>query len=188
MKKGLMFAIMMVLLVGTVVAQTPQAKQVSGQITAAVSEMLQNVIEINDKTCSDEHILIGQKEMHSSTLDYLSMLPMTSYPYTRQVLPVFIDREGVLVSIDEIKVYGYFSGHALTGDTCELYLNDILCETYVKQTSNGEDELFYDTLPTSCVSALNIDELNEFKMDCPILNNQGIGIWKILYDATWKSC
>jgi hypothetical protein len=188
MKKGLIVSILMVLLVGTVVAQTPQAQAIPSQLMSAVSEMLENVIEINEKTCSDEPIVLAQQSHSGSEHSFFVMAPGSRNPFSRNFLPVFSEREGELVSIDRMSVYGLFHGNAPVGDTCELLLNDVLCGTYVKQTNTGDDEYFYDVLPTSCVDALELDELNELRMECPILSDSGIYIYRILYDATWKSC
>jgi hypothetical protein len=189
MKKGLMFAIMMVLLVGTVVAQTPQAKQVSGQITATISEMLQNVIEINEKTCSDKGLLLTQE---ASASDGLSFYTKVAFPGNLLELPfvlIFPNKEGSLQSIENSHVYGVLSNNADVGDTCNILLNNVQCLTLVKTEPLGEEEYFYETLSQSCTDSLMEGEINYMGVNCPTIHSDGyIKIYKLHYDTIWNSC
>ena len=192
MGKGFIFAILMILLVGTVVAQTPSAQAIPSQLMSAVSEMLENVIEINEKTCSDEPILLEQQIFFGTSKDYPWTMSSPEVPSEighRDFLLIFPLKEGELVSINNMAIRGYFKSHSNVGDTCELLINNVPCVTYVKVGPNAEDEHFYDTLPSSCTNSLNLEEFNKMEMTCPIVGQDGgITVQRVFYDVTWKSC
>jgi hypothetical protein len=190
MKKGLIITIFIILLAGTAIAQSDD---IYSHLKGLMKEILENVLEINEKTCGEESIVL-QQQRHTSSESYIFNMDSPSNNDTinkEHFLLVFPEREGELVSIDDIRIYGNFDRYANAGDTCEISINNVLCLTYVKTTPHTEEEYIYETLPQSCVDVLDFDELNEMKMACPILKpNVGahLGVIKIFYDATWKSC
>ncbi len=189
MKKGLIFTIAMLLLIGTVVAQTPQAQAIPSQLMSAVSEMLENVIEINQKTCSDEPIVLFQGIHASGPGSPLMIQSSTNGVVKVPFLLMFPMIEGELVSIKDINFYGVFHANSDVGNTCDISYNGVYCMTLSKNKPLGEDEYFYKTVPSSCIDSLDEDSLNFIEMDCPVMNTNGfLRIMTVFYDATWKSC
>lgn len=191
MKKGLIaFSIIsLIVLSGITLAQMDS---VDCSFCEWAKQVLKRLISIDDKICSEEPIVLYQETINGPVFDVFSMNSpdIQGEIAKRNFLLVFPQREGELVSINGISVYGYIHSRASKGSTCEIYINNVLCLTYVKTLpQDTEDEHFYEELPQSCIDVLDFDGINEIEMTCPILSGMGwMGLYKINYDAIWKSC
>jgi len=189
MKKGLIIGILLIILAGSVFAQSTEAPSI---IRSTIESILDNVISINEKTCGEFPIVLVQQTPAGQLNTPLTIKSSSSQNnlLEKEFLLVFPEREGELIKIKDINLYGYFHSGMNQGDTCEISFNGNNCNTFVKNSpSNGENEYFYETLPSSCIDSLDFDGVNYLGVSCPILTgNNNFFIDKVFYDATWKSC